>query len=93
MASSVSSERAVSSAGITISKRRNRLRGDIVEALQCLKCIIRRELLFRQPEIIDLEADDLEDILDDKEKDSDGWDCFLDDDAGNYEADDEMLID
>src|SRR5258708_4887849 len=35
---SVSSERAFSSAGITISKRRNRLKGDIVEALECIKC-------------------------------------------------------
>ncbi|KAJ7315399.1 ribonuclease H-like domain-containing protein, partial [Mycena albidolilacea] len=33
MASSVSSERAFSSAGITISKCRNRLKGEIVEAL------------------------------------------------------------
>jgi hypothetical protein len=33
MSSSVSSERAFSSAGITISKRRNRLKPDIVEAL------------------------------------------------------------
>ena len=47
MASSVSSERAFSSAGITISKRRNRLKGDIVEALQCLKCLIHRNLIFR----------------------------------------------
>jgi hypothetical protein len=47
MASSVSSERAFSSAGITISKRRNRLKGDIVEALQCLKCMIRKNLIFR----------------------------------------------
>ena len=47
MASSVSSERAFSSAGITISKRRNRLKGDIVEALQCLKCMIHQNLIFR----------------------------------------------
>lgn len=47
MASSVSSERAFSSAGITVSKHRNRLKGDIVEALQCLKCMIRRNLIFR----------------------------------------------
>ena len=38
MASSVSSERTFSAAGITISKRRNRLGRDIVEALQFLKC-------------------------------------------------------
>jgi hypothetical protein len=47
MASSVSSERAFSSAGITISKHRNRLKGDIVKALQCLKCLIHRNLIFR----------------------------------------------
>ncbi|KAG6913491.1 hypothetical protein DXG01_006460 [Tephrocybe rancida] len=49
MASSVSSERAFSAAGITISKRQNRLRGDVVEALQFLKCAIRSDLLFREP--------------------------------------------
>jgi hypothetical protein len=48
MSSSVSSERAFSQGGITISKRRNRLKGDIVEALQCIKCGIRHELLFRE---------------------------------------------
>jgi hypothetical protein len=47
MASSVSSERAFSSAGITISKRRSRLKGDIVEALQFLKCLLRKDLIFR----------------------------------------------
>ena len=47
MASSVSSESAFSAAGITISKRRNRLTGDIVEALQCLKTLIHQDLLFR----------------------------------------------
>lgn len=48
MSTSVSSERAFSAAGITISKRRNRLGGDIVEALQFLKCYFRRDLLFRE---------------------------------------------
>jgi hypothetical protein len=46
MASSVSSERAFSAAGITISKRRSRLKADIVEALQFLKCLYRRDLIF-----------------------------------------------
>ena len=46
MASSVSSEREFSSAGLTISKHRNRFEGDIVEVLQFLKCLIRRELVF-----------------------------------------------
>jgi hypothetical protein len=49
MSSSVSSERAFSQSGITISKRRNCLKGDIVEALQCIKCAIRHHLLFREP--------------------------------------------
>ena len=40
MSSSVSSERAFSQGGITISKWRNRLKGDIVEMLQCVKCAI-----------------------------------------------------
>ena len=48
MASSVSSERAFSSAGITICKRHNRLDGDIVEALQCLKCLIQQDLMVRE---------------------------------------------
>jgi hypothetical protein len=62
MASSVSSERAFSSAGITISKRRNRLKGDIVEALQFLKCLIRRDLVFRtDPSVTDDSEIDLED--------------------------------
>ncbi|KZT06852.1 hATC-domain-containing protein, partial [Laetiporus sulphureus 93-53] len=46
MATSVSSERAFSSAGITITKRRNRLKGDIVEALQALKCAYHKNLFF-----------------------------------------------
>ncbi|EJF57594.1 hypothetical protein DICSQDRAFT_44166, partial [Dichomitus squalens LYAD-421 SS1] len=44
MASLISSERAFSSAGITTSKRRSQLKGDIVEALQGLKCLIRQDL-------------------------------------------------
>jgi hypothetical protein len=47
MASSVSSERAFSSAGITISKQCNRLDGDIIEALQFLKSIIHQDLMVR----------------------------------------------
>lgn len=47
MASSVSSERAFSAAGITISKRRGSLKADIVEALQCLKSLINSDLIFR----------------------------------------------
>ena len=49
MSSSVSSERAFSQGGITISKRRSCLKGDIVEALQCIKCMIRHDLIFQEP--------------------------------------------
>ena len=48
MASSTSSERAFSSAGITITKRRNRLKADIVEALQYLKSQYHSEIIFRE---------------------------------------------
>ena len=47
MALSVSSERAFSSAGITICKQCNHLDGDIVEALQCLKVLICQDLMLR----------------------------------------------
>lgn len=92
MASSVSSERAFSSAGITISKCRNRLKGDIVEALQVLKCAIRRDLLFRVPEVlvndeaeidVETEAEKAEKL--DPEKGG-TWDFFIDDDPDNYEV-------
>ena len=46
MASSTSSERAFSSAGITIGKHHNQLKPDIIEALQYLKSTIHHSLLF-----------------------------------------------
>jgi hypothetical protein len=83
MGSSVSSERAFSSAGITITKRRNRLKGDIVEALQFLKCLLRKDLIFREPqpssalehelEVIDDDGD--VDWVDEDERKS--WDSLL----------------
>ena len=63
MASSVSSERAFSSAGITLSKRRNQLKGDIVEALQCLKCMYHNDLIFREVVLAAEEEVELEDEL------------------------------
>lgn len=50
MASSVSSERAFSSAGLTITKLHSRLKGDIVEALQGLKAAMRTDMLTREPQ-------------------------------------------
>jgi hypothetical protein len=43
-----------------------------VEALQCLKCLICCNLLFREPEVVDLEADDVEIVPTEDEK---GWGC------------------
>ena len=75
MASSVSSERAFSQEGLTISKRRSRLKGDIVEALQCVKCSIRQDLLFAEPG-----PSSITEAMEDSENDSgneDGADDFV----------------
>ena len=95
MASSVSSERAFSAAGITISKRRNRLRYDIVEALQFLKCAIRKDLIHREPSpslALELDLDDMEeddgslDWEDIPERTHETWDSlWLDDDDDDEE--------
>jgi hypothetical protein len=85
MASSVSSERAFSSAGITLSKRRNRLKGDIVEALQCLKCMYHNNLIFREVVVAKDEEAELEDelVATDIDTIEDGftWDQLLIDDV------------
>jgi hypothetical protein len=62
MASSVSSERAFSSAGITLSKQRNRLKGDVVEALQCLKCLYHNDLIFQDVRVATEEEAELEEM-------------------------------
>ncbi len=49
MATSVSSERAFSQGGLTITNRRSRLKADIVEALQFLKCLVRQDLIYADP--------------------------------------------
>jgi hypothetical protein len=98
MASSVSSECAFSSAGITISKRRNRLKGDIVEALQILKCLFHHDLIFREvlrsaaiekeldgEEIVDVDIDSGEAF---GQGESFSWDELLADDGD----DDEMPV-
>src|SRR6266511_3906032 len=46
MVLSVSSERAFLAAGITILKHWNRLKGDIVKALEFLKALYVRDLIF-----------------------------------------------
>lgn len=84
MSSSVSSERAFSQGGITITKLRNRLKGDIVEALQCVKCAIRHDLLFQEPppsSVVEAEFNSDEDSRDTRgeSETAEGWDeMFLD---------------
>jgi hypothetical protein len=84
MASSVSSERAFSSAGITITKRRNRLKPDIVEALQFLKCTYRHDLLFREEPSTQFEMEEFGDVQvkevaedDGLEREKAGWDKMV----------------
>lgn len=95
MASSVSSERAFSSAGITISKRRNRLKGDIVEALQFLKCLYVTKLIFRQVTTAEGEQKLMEEEpLLDTDMDADlesgfSWDEFIEDGEDANDGDDE----
>jgi hAT family C-terminal dimerisation region len=81
MASSVSSECAFSSAGITISKRRNRLGPDIVEALQFLKCLYQCDLLFREEPSTNFELNELEELVTAPESDNGevGWDMIVED--------------
>jgi hypothetical protein len=86
MVSSVSSERAFSSAGITISKCCKRLKGDIVEALQCLKCMYHNDLIFQKVDMLAeeqqlLEEDTEEVQVDDKDVFS--WDQIIVDDVAD----------
>ena len=62
MASSVLSKCAFSSAGITLSKQRNWLKGDIVEALQCLKCMYHNDLIFWDVVVATEEEENLEEM-------------------------------
>ena len=97
MASSVSSERAFSSAGITITKRRNRLKPDIVEALQFLKCLYHHDLLFREEAStqFEMEESDQPRAVAENVGDLEGWDRIvedLDDDEGFMDHDGEEIF-
>jgi hypothetical protein len=63
MVSSVSSECAFLQGGITIGKCHSYLKGDIVEALQCVKCAIHCDFLFCEtgPSSIEEEQHDASD--------------------------------
>ena len=90
MASSVSSECAFSSAGITVSKRRNRLKGDIVEALQCMKMVYRGDLLFREVPLTKELEKDLEDLEPYVPGEEDDWEDM---DGGEEFTWDSLVID
>ena len=97
MASSVSSEWAFSSAGITITKRRNRLKPDIVEALQFLKCLYHHDLLFREEAStqFEMEESDQPRAVAENVGDLEGWDRIvedLDDDEGFMDHDGEEIF-
>lgn len=96
MASSVSSERAFSSAGITICKGRSRVKPDIIEALQFMKCIYHPELLFREEPSTAFETEESFESTGDAVKGErgagkeNGWDDFvgdLQDDEGFHDID------
>ena len=81
MGSSVLSECAFSSAGITITKDRNCLKGDIVKALQFIKCLLQKDLVFWESAL----EHDLEVIDDNSDVD---WV-----DKNNHRCWDSLLID
>jgi hAT family C-terminal dimerisation region len=96
MASSVSSKRAFSQGGITISKHHNRLKGDIIEALQCVKCAICHDLLFHEPgpsSLAEEEPNEFEvevepgEGTDHDDAEEEGWDSlFLEEDDESMES-------
>jgi hypothetical protein len=94
MASSVSSEHAFSSAGITISKRRNRLKPDVIEALQFIKCLYHRNLLFREDPCAETEMEELEDGKTGNRES--GWDNMVenlqDDESFEDHDDDDIFV-
>ena len=75
-----------SQGGITITKCQNHLKGNIVEVLQCLKCLFRRNLIFHIPVKDDSDNEDSDDA-------GEGWNCFIEDDSNDdgFNVDDEHL--
>ena len=97
MASSVSSKHTFSSAGITISKHRSRLKPDIVEALQFLKCAYRHDLIFQEEPSTYSEPEVRVASKDHTEGDADGggWDALVEDleeDKGYQDFEDEDVF-
>ena len=96
MSSSVSSERTFSQGGLTITKHWNHLKGDVVEALQCVKCAIWHDLLFKElaPSSI-VEAEFADDHWQGDQANEDGnekgWDVeFVSDEEDRDNSSDDM---
>ena len=92
MASLVSSEHAFSSAGITISKHHNWLKADIVEALQCLKCLIKHNILFQDSDDPSITAEVGLEMGVPGQDDDDGWDVLVDDQEEDEGHDNEIEL-
>jgi hypothetical protein len=80
MATSVSSERAFSAAALTITKCHNHLKGDIVEAIQVLRMMYQRDLIFREAPPSSAAELALEE-LDDGEENGDDSNILLSDES------------
>jgi hAT family C-terminal dimerisation region len=95
VASSISSECAFSQSGITISKHCNRLKSDIVKALQCIKCAIRHDLPFCETGPSSLEEDNIDEVeveVDPGEQPEEGeieegWDHLFLEDVDDLQSD------
>ena len=97
MALSVSSEWAFSQHGITISKHWNCLKGDIVEALQCITCTLCHDLLFHEcgpSSLVEVELDkyeteaEVDETPKGDEDEEEGWEAlYLDDDKDDEGSD------
>ena len=92
-ATSVLSEQAFSSAGITISKQHSCLKADVVEALQCMKSLIRQDIMFREDPSVILEVG-MSEVSHDANgtQEEDRWDAVvegLDDKEDLHEVDED----
>ena len=83
-----------------IRKWHSRLKGDIVEALQCVKCSLCNDLLLCElgpSSLVEVEPDDFEIEVEaektavDEDLDEEGWDAlFLEEDDDDLESDANM---
>ena len=93
MALSVPSDRTFLSAGITISKHPNWLKDNIIEALECIKCLLHCNFIFHSTIILEQIENKLKNVEVDEEleefreivAESEGftWDNLLDDKEEN----------